>query len=529
VNRSPLSLEESTRGEFHPDILRRLNQFVSVCSGLAVAFALWVLTGWMFHIPKMKSILSGQVAVKANTAACFLLIGFALWVLRKESLPVAAAWKGAAKLAAGLAALVGLLSLMECIWVWDLGIDQLLFTAGAEDIPGSVRPGLMSPLAAFGFFALGVGLLVQDSRSRLGRWSSQLLPCGVATAAIFGVLDFVLDPTTTHTHISPITAFVLFLFAFGLMFARPQWGLGALVAGVTLGGALTRSLLPAAIFIPLVIGWLRWKGQNAGLYSDWTGVALMTGLLIVLLSGLTAWTGFTVDRSERERRRSQESIDRLASIVECSSDAIIGKTPEGIVTDWNPGAEAIYGYSAQEIIGQPIFIVIPPNRREEFDTILDKIRRGQRVTHYVTERLRKDGQTVFLSLSVGPVIDKAGQIVGVSTVARDVTERRQAEEKLRTASLYTRSLLEASLDPLVTISREGKVTDVNQATEKVTGVSREQLIGSDFSDYFTDPESARQGYKRVFEQSTVQDYPLAIRSRGGKITDVLYNASVFRN
>jgi PAS domain S-box-containing protein len=529
VSRTPFSRGNSMQVELDPSILRRLDQFVSGCSVLAVAFGMWVLTGWMFHLARMKTILLGRVAVKANTAACFLLIGLALSILKRENTGIDSGWRLAAKIAAILASVVGLISFLEFAVGWNLGIDQLLFAAGAEDIPGSVRPGLMSPLAAFGFFGLGFVLLVLDSTSKLGRWSSQLLPCGVAIAAIFGVLDFVLDPTTTHTHISPITAFVLFLFAFGVMFARPQWGLGALVAGVTLGSALTRRLLPAAIFAPLVIGWLRWKGQNAGLLSDWAGVALMTGLLIVLLSGLTVWTGFTVDRSERERQRSQDSIGRLASIVECSSDAIIGKTLEGIVTDWNPGAEAIYGYSAQEIIGQPIFVAIPPNRREEFDTILDKIRRGQRVTHYVTERLRKDGQTVFLSLSVSPVTDKTGQIVGVSTVARDVTERRRAEENLRTASLYTRSLLEASLDPLVTISREGKITDVNQATEKVTGVSREQLIGSDFSDYFTDPESARQGYKRVFEQSTVQDYPLAIRSTGGKITDVLYNASVFRN
>ena len=331
MSRTPFSRGNSMQVELDPSILRRLDQFVSGCSVLAVAFGMWVLTGWMFHLARMKTILLGRVAVKANTAACFLLIGLALSILKRENTGIDSGWRLAAKIAAILASVVGLISFLEFAVGWNLGIDQLLFAAGAEDIPGSVRPGLMSPLAAFGFFGLGFVLLVLDSTSKLGRWSSQLLPCGVAIAAIFGVLDFVLDPTTTHTHISPITAFILFLFAFGVMFARPQWGLGALVAGVTLGSALTRRLLPAAIFAPLVIGWLRWKGQNAGLLSDWAGVALMTGLLIVLLSGLTVWTGFTVDRSERERQRSQDSIGRLASIVECSSDAIIGKTLEGIV------------------------------------------------------------------------------------------------------------------------------------------------------------------------------------------------------
>ena len=101
--------------------------------------------------------------------------------------------------------------------------------------------------------------------------------------------------------------------------------------------------------------------------------------------------------------------------------------------------------------------------------------------------------------------------------------------QLRAASLYVRSLIEASLDPLVTISSEGKITDANTATEQVTGCSRDELIDSDFSDYFTEPDKARKGYQQVFADGFVRDYPLAIRHQSGKITDVLYNATVYRN
>ncbi len=111
----------------------------------------------------------------------------------------------------------------------------------------------------------------------------------------------------------------------------------------------------------------------------------------------------------------------------------------------------------------------------------------------------------------------------------DITERKKAEEALRAASLYTRSLIEASLDPLVTISRDGKIMDVNSATELATGVPREQLIGTDFSDYFTEPEKAREGYRGVFSKGYVRDYPLAIRHASGRITDVLYNATLYKN
>ena len=111
----------------------------------------------------------------------------------------------------------------------------------------------------------------------------------------------------------------------------------------------------------------------------------------------------------------------------------------------------------------------------------------------------------------------------------DVTERKRAAELQRTASEYARSLIEASPDPLVTISPEGKITDANQATELVTGIARQHLIGTDFSDYFTEPEQARTGYQQVFLEGFVRDYPLAIRHVSGRITDVLYNGSLYRN
>ena len=97
------------------------------------------------------------------------------------------------------------------------------------------------------------------------------------------------------------------------------------------------------------------------------------------------------------------------------------------------------------------------------------------------------------------------------------------------APQYARSLIEASLDPLVTISPEGKITDVNEASIKVTGVRRDELIGTDFSNYFTEPEKAREGYQQVFAKGFVTDYPLTIRRRDGKLTDVLYNASVYKD
>ena len=116
-----------------------------------------------------------------------------------------------------------------------------------------------------------------------------------------------------------------------------------------------------------------------------------------------------------------------------------------------------------------------------------------------------------------------------NVVIADISERKQAELALKNLSLYNRSLIEANLDPLVTIDPSGKITDVNSATEQVTGYLRHQLIGTDFSDYFTEPAKARLGYQQAFEEGSVRDYPLEIRSREGRLISVLYNARVYHD
>jgi PAS domain S-box-containing protein len=222
-----------------------------------------------------------------------------------------------------------------------------------------------------------------------------------------------------------------------------------------------------------------------------------------------------------------------AAIVESADDAIITKNTDGIITSWNGGAVKIYGYSADEIIGQHIAILTPPEFGSEIPPILEKIRRGETIPHYETMRLRKDGIVINVSISISPIKDRGGKIVGATAIARDITsdykKRKEAEDRLNEASKYARSLIEASLDPLVTISPDGKITDVNEATIKVTGVERDKLVGTDFSSCFTEPDNAQKGYRRVFAEGFVTDYPLTIKHLSGKLTDVLYNASIYKD
>ena len=230
-----------------------------------------------------------------------------------------------------------------------------------------------------------------------------------------------------------------------------------------------------------------------------------------------------------ERKKAEEEIQIFANIVESSDDAIITKSLAGVITSWNRGAEQIYGYSAEEVIGKPISILESDDLKGETKKLVERIKLGERIRHYETLRLKKDDMLINVSITLSPVFDTSGELIAISTIARDITERKKAEEELKLANIYNRSLIEASLDPLVTIGPDGKITDVNYSTESVTGYSRNELIGTDFSDYFTEPKKAREGYQQVFQDEKVFNYALEIKHKKGHVTPVLYNASVYRD
>jgi PAS domain S-box-containing protein len=120
----------------------------------------------------------------------------------------------------------------------------------------------------------------------------------------------------------------------------------------------------------------------------------------------------------------------LAAIVESSDDAIYGKALDGTVLSWNRGAERIYGYSAEEIVGRPVSILVPPTKPDEVPQILERVKRGERVSHFETARVRKDGEVIDVSLNVSPILDASGKIIGASTTARDITDQKKMREAL---------------------------------------------------------------------------------------------------
>jgi len=171
----------------------------------------------------------------------------------------------------------------------------------------------------------------------------------------------------------------------------------------------------------------------------------------------------------RKQRNLEQANRTLAAVVESSDDAIISKDLNGIIATFNRGAERLFRYRAEEVIGKPVTILMPPDRQHEELEILARIRRGERVDHYETVRRRKDGTLVDISLTVSPIIDDQGRIIGASKIARDVTERKLAEAKLRDSERQLQELIAAIPAAIYTTDVEGRITYFNQAAVDLAG------------------------------------------------------------
>ncbi|MBF0558342.1 MAG: PAS domain S-box protein [Nitrospirae bacterium] len=234
-----------------------------------------------------------------------------------------------------------------------------------------------------------------------------------------------------------------------------------------------------------------------------------------------------LDAAIERLRESENRYKRLLESVTSYVYAVSIRDGRPIDTVYGPGCLAVTGYTFEEYKSNPLLwhSMIYEKDRDAVTGQLNKVFSGEKVADIEHRIIHKDGSVRWIRNTVVPNISDEGHLVSYDGIITDITEQKNAEEELRVSYAYNRSLIEASLDPIVTIGPDGRITDVNTATETMFGHTRHELIGTDFSDYFTGPDKARAVYLKTFHEGQIHDHQLELKHRDGSVTSVLYNAT----
>lgn len=233
-----------------------------------------------------------------------------------------------------------------------------------------------------------------------------------------------------------------------------------------------------------------------------------------------------------ERKRAEEAKAHLSAIVATTKDAIISKDLDGIITSWNRGAERMFGYSAEEVIGKPITLLIPPDHIDEEAMILDRIRQGEVINKgFETVRKRKDGSLIDVSLTISPVRNASGQIVGASKIARDITDRKQAEVAVQTSEVRYRRLFESAKDGILILdARTGKIIDANPFMTELLGYSHGHFVGKELWEIglFKEKSENQAAFRELQEQGYIRYDHLPLKTNKDEQTEVEFVSNVYQ-
>lgn len=276
---------------------------------------------------------------------------------------------------------------------------------------------------------------------------------------------------------------------------RKTVGLPICVAFAVIFGVFTAGKEP--IFAPPET-WVAWFVLAGGM--AFTG--LLGAFLLVISGHAMLFEQLAAQRAAdlAHTRQAEQAAQHLAAIVTSSDDAIIGKTLEGIIVSWNTAAERMYGYTASEIIGRPIAILSPPELASQIPATLARVRRGERIDHLDTVRLRKDGTPVDVSLTISPIRDAAGAVTGVSVIERDITGRKRAEQALRRSEARSRRLVDANIIGIFIGDLSGRVSEANDAFLKISGYSRDDMFSGSFRWTEVTPPQYEAADRRAIEE-----------------------------
>jgi PAS domain S-box-containing protein len=460
----------------------RLEAVSRVTAVALVALGCTVLCGWLFGWQVLISLSPRYAPMKPNTALGFVGTGAALWLLHvgapsRRRLGRQLSWG---------VLLLGSLTLTEYVLDWDPGFDRLLYGWGD---PGR-WPARMSIGAATHFCLLGGALLLLDTRvgrarHRPSEWLA-LPVCLSSFAVLLGYMYGVasLYATKPYKSMALHTAIAFQLCAFGVLFARPDQGLMRVVSSSGPGGQLARRLLPAIVLVPVLLGWLRVKGQHAGLFGTAFGTAVFVASCMVCLSILLISTAKALHASDLERRQAelklQESEDNLTLTLKSIGDGVITTDLAGLITSMNPVGEELTGWPEDEARGRAlstVFQVRDEDTREPIGTPIERILREgslmgrpQRIV-----LVARDGSSRPIADSGAAIRDTPGSVRGVVLVFRDQTDERRVERALLESETRFNHLAYSGILGIIIADTNGKIYELNDAFLRILDYTREDF------------------------------------------------------
>ena len=406
-----------------PRLVGLLLLLARLAGAFVVLLGVAVLWGWSAGIGWLQDPIGSFVPMTPTVALLLVLAGLSLSL----SIGAAPRKRWVAKVLAVLGAAISLTELAEEILRRDFGIDTLL--VGAHPTRPAVAT-LAAVLLSYG------ALLALDVRPRRGPALAEVLAAGAATLAWLTIGGFAYGAAQFYSMArQPLkvgmafhTAVALVVLATGTVLARPERGAMAVLTSRHVGGQAARRMLIVALTVP-VVGYLAALAQRAGVYAPPGAAVVASVAAMVVAIVITLVVGASLDRTDARRRRAEEARSLLASLVQSSDDAIIVQALDGTVLDWNHGAERLYGHAAGEMIGHPIAAIVPEDRRAERAAIQQRALEGQAAMGIETERVRKDGRRISVSLTMSPIRDARGRVVAISTIGRDITLLKQLERE----------------------------------------------------------------------------------------------------
>jgi PAS domain S-box len=418
--------------KLNKEFISLLKYFSRTSSILIATLGILMLLGWIFNISIFESPGPPFSTVKSDLALCFVLIGLSLWLLQTKLINKHN--QKVVYILAGIVVLIGVLTLIEYIFSLNMGIDQILF----KETPGAINtlyPNRMEFIAALNISLIGTAILLLSKGIKKHEPAQYLgIAVGILSLMafmghIYHISNHYMDYNYTETAI--YAAILFLLVSSSILFTHPDKGIMQSLTSTGLGSTFAWRLIPASIVTALLLGYFHLLGQQDGFYdTPFETTALVISMILILL--VIIWISInSLNKIDYKRRESEEDVKKLANIVNSSKDAIISGSLNSLISSWNRGAEKIYGYSANEMIGNPISNLMSSSEWKKFSKLEEEVKKGKSIGPYEAKRLKNDGTEMYVSVTLSPIKNYEEKITGIAIIARDISRRKKIEGELK--------------------------------------------------------------------------------------------------